>query len=575
MDVRELTIAEAVNGINLKYFLPIVQRPFVWKKEQIIKFFDSVMKGYPFGTVLLWVVPNDVNSVDAFPFSTDVILDEKSVPDPYFGTANGNQELVLDGQQRLTSLLIGCRGSVRTKEAGHRNRLYIDLLKDPSSLDDGGDRGYGFVFKEDNKDVIHSDGKFLFKVSAINRVRNIEDAVGAYKNELIKWSANSENLILFERNFRTLYNVIMERRSIVCTTHESGDGEEILDIFVRLNSGGSVLTTGDLLTSTLTMYWPVQNGRDEFKRIKSELLKDLKQIIESDKIDDQFLMKSLLFFFAKKVEYDIKAFSSDFALKVSQNWDALKIGLRRGLLCAKYAGFDPKTLVSANALLPVAYFCHVTGFDPSRQAVVNQEVVRDISKWLRASMVAGVYSHQSDAMLKAHRDVVERYCKKGSITSFPGVELNNKVAELNKISPYSVAAIDNIMRFNYENKAVRSKIKIALGMIQETIFPGVFEMGESDVDHLYPKNLLKRVGVGEDKDIFANLAIMYKGDNRSIKDAPLPEKLEAIDSGAYKNSLCIDPIDFDGDEYYGFIERRGRLLRGVLMKLFLLDAATS
>jgi uncharacterized protein with ParB-like and HNH nuclease domain len=52
MAIEEATVLSVINKINHHYFLPVMQRPFVWEQEQIIGLFDSIMRKYPFGTIL-------------------------------------------------------------------------------------------------------------------------------------------------------------------------------------------------------------------------------------------------------------------------------------------------------------------------------------------------------------------------------------------------------------------------------------------------------------------------------------------------------------------------------------------
>ncbi len=110
------TIGRVLDQINRSYFLPAIQRPYVWQPEQIVALFDSLSRGYPISSFcsgrsdrsgeptgeIYKFVENfrhgDTHNEMAEPDGRDVVL-------------------VLDGQQRLTSLLIGLRGTyaVRAK----------------------------------------------------------------------------------------------------------------------------------------------------------------------------------------------------------------------------------------------------------------------------------------------------------------------------------------------------------------------------------------------------------------------------------------------------------------------------
>lgn len=101
-----------LNPASPKYFIPAMQRPFVWGKQDIISLFESIYLGFPIGATLVWNTaydnPEDLgaNRVYLFPRDYDKNMSRVQVHlDP--GT---ELTLILDGQQRLTSLNIGIRG---------------------------------------------------------------------------------------------------------------------------------------------------------------------------------------------------------------------------------------------------------------------------------------------------------------------------------------------------------------------------------------------------------------------------------------------------------------------------------
>ena len=49
-------VAGVLDRINRSYFLPAIQRPFVWQPDQIVALFDSLLKGYPISSFLLWEI---------------------------------------------------------------------------------------------------------------------------------------------------------------------------------------------------------------------------------------------------------------------------------------------------------------------------------------------------------------------------------------------------------------------------------------------------------------------------------------------------------------------------------------
>src|SRR5690242_6845572 len=101
-----------------KIVLPAMQRPFVWKEARITKLIDSMLRGFPLGTALLWKTA----TMQRFRrFQADVQPDAGITID-FDSDASTERYLVLDGQQRLTSLFVALAGTYDGK------KLFVDAL---------------------------------------------------------------------------------------------------------------------------------------------------------------------------------------------------------------------------------------------------------------------------------------------------------------------------------------------------------------------------------------------------------------------------------------------------------------
>ena len=105
------TISKIMEEINIKYFLPDIQRPYVWTPEQIYALYDSIMRGYPISTFLFWEAP--ANIIDTLTPRYEFLTANKK---EYIDKVNTDMKkeiysLVLDGQQRLTSLFLTLKGN--------------------------------------------------------------------------------------------------------------------------------------------------------------------------------------------------------------------------------------------------------------------------------------------------------------------------------------------------------------------------------------------------------------------------------------------------------------------------------
>ena len=120
-------------GINKDYFLPAIQREFVLEPRQIEVLFDSILGDYPIGSFLFWRV--EEKNKDEWTTYEFIRQFDKAKPHNPEATLKGITRdifLVLDGQQRLSSLFIGLKGSYRFFHYRWRStKLYLNLLKRP------------------------------------------------------------------------------------------------------------------------------------------------------------------------------------------------------------------------------------------------------------------------------------------------------------------------------------------------------------------------------------------------------------------------------------------------------------
>ena len=143
-----ITISKALGSIERReYVLPAIQREFVWWPDQIERLFDSLMRGYPIGSFLFWIVRR--GSAEQYKFY-DFMLDYHERDNAHcasVGAVNRDEiTAVLDGQQRLTALNIGLRGSYAYKlprkwwnspDAFPTRHLYLNILAEAEENEAG------------------------------------------------------------------------------------------------------------------------------------------------------------------------------------------------------------------------------------------------------------------------------------------------------------------------------------------------------------------------------------------------------------------------------------------------------
>lgn len=166
-----ITISDAINNIEKRtYLLPAIQRKFVWSSEQIEVLFDSIMRDYPINSFMMWNVTSDKtkNSYKFYEFLKEYrefFNDEN----PHINTKGYTDFMaIIDGQQRLTSLYLGLKGSYAYKMPRKRwkdneeclptRKLYINLSSE---------------LRDDERKMIY-DFKFL-SANDVTRLNSIED----------------------------------------------------------------------------------------------------------------------------------------------------------------------------------------------------------------------------------------------------------------------------------------------------------------------------------------------------------------------------------------------------------------
>lgn len=270
------SVEEMLNAIHKRdYLMPAIQREFVWGTDQIVRLFDSLMRGYPVGSFLLWdVQPETAQSYTFYEFLTH--FHERD--NPYAGkatvTSGSGTIAVLDGQQRLTSLNIALYGSFAEKrkyawwnspDAFPVKRLYLNLTEDPTDEELG--LRYDLRFLTEKEAAAHDDEeRKWFRVGAVLDLANSGPAI--MKELAERRIANSVDA--FQRLY-DLYEAVRVLKPMNYFLVTDQDPDKVLEIFVRINSGGTTLSYSDLLLSMATNQWKELDAREEVRSLVSEL----------------------------------------------------------------------------------------------------------------------------------------------------------------------------------------------------------------------------------------------------------------------------------------------------------------
>ena len=276
--------------------------------------FDSLMQGYPIGEFLFWQI-DPTNSAQYRYYGFVLDYHQRDHPHcPDLGVmADKPLTAVLDGQQRLTALNIGLRGSMAVKlprrrwaspDAFPRRVLALDLLAQTQRDEDGNRYKFDFI---DQSEIGRQGTHLWFQVSEILTMESGPD--------MFDWISNGgidqEQQGLAFRTLDRLHRVIRTEPTIAYYEERSQDIEHVLNIFIRRNSGGTVLAYSDLLLSIAVSQWESRDARREVH----DLVDDLNSIGSGLGLSKDFVLKSWA-----HVDMISRVLVSKFAISLMQIW---------------------------------------------------------------------------------------------------------------------------------------------------------------------------------------------------------------------------------------------------------------
>lgn len=488
------TVAETVRAINHRYFLPAIQRPFVWESERIVRLFDSLMKGFPISSFLFWdVAPENKSNWQTYRFAENFRRGE--VHNERANLDGLDVTLVLDGQQRLTSLLIGLRGSYIEKERYRRNasadawrtkRLYLDLLIEPDNVfdeddDEHDEQLFGFSFEEDLPASL--PGQLWLKVGEVLNYSSPEKFATFKAQQLgrLRQDSTQAEREIADRNLDRLYRMVWEDQSISFYTEQKQDYDRVLRIFVRANDAGVKLSKSDLMMSMIASRWTEMAAREEIDNLVKEInaANGRRNAITRD-----YVIKATLLLSGLDHHYQVRNLTLGNLDTMRMAWLGVKKTLRRTFALLNAFGIDGDNLTSLNATLPVAQYLHQTDTDLLAQdtpfSVLNAERIR---RWLVAALLNQVFGGSSDSTIAVARKVIDAVPSNGD---FPFVELNVALSRhLKRSSAFDDQAIENVLKLNYGQK---------LTFLALTLLYDEQRWGQMPhhVDHIFPRAKLSR-----------------------------------------------------------------------------------
>jgi uncharacterized protein with ParB-like and HNH nuclease domain len=581
-----MTISEALSRIReRRLLLPAIQREFVWEAWQVEWLFDSLLQGYPIGSFLFWEV-RDNQSKNQFQYYEFLrtYRERFSIHNPPFATAGHYDfDAVLDGQQRLTALQIGLIGTYAYKlprtwwedneHALPTRRLFLNTRQRAKELDDEqSGRIYDFQFLTEQEYTDQRDQWFL-----VGDILKVSDAFAF--NQMLKERGYLDNEFA-SRALANLHSVVHLNRIINYYSVQQADMERALNVFVRVNSGGTKLSLSDMLLSTAIANWK-RNARKEILGLVDQIQG------KGFFVDKDLVLKACLYLYSSDIRYKVSNFSAAQVKPFEDNWDAIASSILAVFQLIHDFGFNEKSLTSKNAVLPLIYWVHHKGIAAD---VANKVAFRadreSMMRWLHTMLLKGVFGSSADTVLAAIRKAFTAETfgdpfMRPEITQFPSQAIGTILQSQGKDPNITDEFLDALLDTRYEEKQAFSILALLAPNLD-------YRNGDFHKDHLHPASKfrtrrgLQNIGVSDDNLDFyrdehnwnsiLNLRHLDSNENKSKQDTALDAWVQS-ESARQKTTVekfCVDrdlppspPLLAFGN-FRDFIESRRKLLHARL-----------
>jgi hypothetical protein len=498
--------------------LPEIQRPFVWSNTKVRDLFDSMYKGFPVGYLLFWAngLENGHRQI-----GTDA---KQRIP----------QLLIVDGQQRLTSLFAVLKGISVVREDYKIERISIAFRPKDQKF-------------EVADAAIRRDPEFIQDISTLwSSTTDIFELTDHYVEGLrASRQVSSEELRSIRQAISNLYNL----QSYPFTALELSptvNEEQVAEVFVRINSKGTSLNQADFILTLMSVFW--DTGRSKLEQFCRDARtpsigtpSPFNYFFEPD--PDQLLRVSVGLGFRRARlqhvysilrgkdlgtgEFSDQRRETQFAvLKDAQSYVLNLVNWHEFFKVLVRAGYRRANMITSHVSLLYAYTFFLLG---KREYGVDGYILRNvIARWFFMTALTGRYTgnpetimEQDLARLREVRDaegfvaILDHIIADTLTKDYWEIALPNELAISSAQSPAQFAyfAALNLL----DARVLFSKMKVS------QLLDPALHSNKSSIErhHLFPKAYLKTLGLTEPRDTnqIANYALLEWSDNVSIADS--------------------------------------------------------
>lgn len=549
-------VSEVVSKINDNtYVLPVIQRRLVWEEDKMINLFDTLLKGNSFGGIMAIQEEEDNSPLFAYRHFT---RNGESISSIYEEKNKKDHLLIIDGQQRLQTFYIGLLGSLNGKI------LYFDLHSDYQNLD------YEFKFEIDSsklprvnndRDNSQLQEHFWYPVSHLyKQLKETHDddqiTEAIIKKENITSNESKETIRKnVNRFYRSLFNfetVGICKVNINRSLDDNFNRQRIVELFRRLNDGGTRLSSFDLVASTLKGFdWKMEDFLETTLHDYNDIGLSQEHLIKL-----LFLLKDN----HRKEMSDLESQDASFAIENKERILSCLKSLKSYLKSAKLYNY----YVEGNrSFIPLYFIVYHLFHKKSLQNhtiehffdnyETNNKDFSSISKWLYWSLLNQVFSRG-----------------RGWIPYKTGVRKLLEVFSKNKDHIFPLDQIYNVYYghpLNFRNTITTDNLTdLDTNFILYIIYNRDVTTRKQDIDHIHPYSLLSWKGVYDFKiNNVANYQLLDYKTNRGLKNGKqlaiwINNHVDNVDAYLAQHLIPIDSTTWEIDNYGSFLEQRKQLI---------------
>lgn len=508
--------------------IPKFQRDFVWSIDKTAKLLDSILKGYPIGTFILWETNERLNDIKN--------IGNLELPPVQDGT---KVQYVLDGQQRITSLYAAFLGATIQKEGEKKTTdyggIYIDLEGD---------------INDNDQQIIIADqpkGEFITLNEILNLEANLPQIIEQYKE-------HNTTILSYARTFSSYdFSTVVLRKE---------DIDSAIEVFTRINTGGQTLTLFEIMSAKT---YDEDQGFDMQSKFQ-KLLKELEST-KYDTISPSIILNVLSLILSRNKECKRKVVLQLEKQSIIDIWDDVISALKESIDYFRSVYRIPvSTLLPYDALLvPFTYFFYHNKEKPQgKQIKYLEEFFWRISLSYR-------YSSSTESKLAQDIKRIDNILKMVR-PSYDDLKVfldsPEDLIETSFSAGNSYCKAVLCLLAYYEPKDFRNNGKVLLDN-------SWLKMANSkNYHHFFPKSYLKKQGVGNENSI-VNITLVGADLNKHKIRAKAPsvyiqeflDENESLPTSIHSHLIeDIDSYGIHSDDYKVFLEKRSKSIYDALRK---------